>query len=111
AASELPGEVLAWDGPAWRSRALSADLVVNATPLGRQGPSPLAAADLPTRGAVLDLVYRRGGTDLVREARERGIPAQDGWAVLAAQGAASFEAWTGLRAPLEVMLAALREAE
>lgn len=106
----MPGEVLPWDGEGWRARARSSDLVVNATPAGREGGSPLRGEDLPSGGAVVDLVYRRGGTELVLAARSRGIPAADGWTVLAAQGAASFEAWTGRPAPLDVMRAALERA-
>jgi shikimate 5-dehydrogenase len=34
----------------------------------------------------------------------------DGFDVLVAQGAASFELWTGIPAPVEVMRAAVRSA-
>ena len=106
-ADGLPGEVLAWDDPGWRARARRADLVLNATPLGRQGEMPLRPAYLPPRGAVVDLVYVLGGTPLVRRARQLGLRCVDGWTVLLAQGAAAFQAWTGRPAPLEAMRAAL----
>jgi shikimate dehydrogenase len=86
--------------------AQDADLLLNATPLGRQGELPIDAAQLPRRGAVIDLVYVAGGTPLIREARARGLATADGWTVLVAQGAASFQAWTGREAPI----AAMREA-
>jgi len=68
---------------------------------------PLRPGSLPARGAVIDLVYVVGGTPLVRRARSLGIRTVDGWTVLLAQGAASFQAWTGRPAPIEAMRAAL----
>jgi shikimate dehydrogenase len=44
-----------------------------------------------------------GGTPLVRKARSLGLRTADGWAVLLAQGARSFEVWTGKAAPLDAM--------
>ena len=68
---------------------------------------PLRPATLPPRGAVIDLVYVSGGTPLVRRARQLGLRCVDGWAVLLAQGAAAFQAWTGRPAPVEAMRQAL----
>jgi shikimate dehydrogenase len=93
----------------WEDRGAlcrDADLVVNCTPLGRQGEAVIRPADLPRR-AVIDLVYVRGGTPLTASASAAGLALADGWAVLLAQGAASFTAWTGLAAPLEAMREAL----
>jgi len=101
----------AWGAPGDSERA---DLVVNATPLGlRSGdPSPLEAETLrrvaPT--AVLDLVYARGGTTLVREARAAGAAAADGRGVLVAQGAAAFRLFLKVEAPVEIMRAAVEDA-
>lgn len=97
-------EFVGWDRRGEEGRG--ADLVVNCTPLGRTGELPLEAADLPRR-AVVDLVYRSEGTPLVAAARAAGLKAADGWTVLLAQGAASFEAWTGRPAPLPAMREAL----
>jgi shikimate dehydrogenase len=59
---------------------------------------------------VVDLVYRPGSTALLAAARRHGRRTLDGLEVLVAQGALSFELWTGRPAPLEVMrLAARRE--
>jgi shikimate dehydrogenase len=58
---------------------------------------------------VVDLVYREGTTPLLVAARERGVPTLDGLEVLVAQGALSFELWTGRPAPLDVMRRAARE--
>jgi shikimate dehydrogenase len=59
---------------------------------------------------VVDLVYREGTTPLLAAARERGVATLDGLEVLLAQGALSFELWTGRRAPLEVMRQAIHMA-
>ena len=92
----------------------TADLVVNATPLGLEPDDPPAAdAALLARvapAAVLDLVYARGGTKLVSLARDAGVRAADGRGVLVAQGAASFEHFFGVRAPEEIMRAAVEDA-
>jgi shikimate dehydrogenase len=64
---------------------------------------PIRPAALPKDGAVIDLVYVTGGTPLIRKARSLGLRTADGWGVLLAQGAASFEVWTGKAAPLAAM--------
>jgi len=110
AAAGLPGRAPAWDDPGWLARARHADLLLNATPLGRRGEMPLRPAALPPRGAVIDLVYVRGGTPLVRRARQLGLRCVDGWAVLLAQGAAAFQSWTGRPAPIDVMRASLPDS-
>ena len=102
-AAGLPGKVIAWADEAWRDAARGADLLLNATPVGRLGEMPLEAAQLPAAGAVIDLVYSTGGTPLVQAARARGLRTADGWTVLIAQGAAAFELWTGRKAPVAVM--------
>ena len=100
---DLPGAVIAWSDPALPGLTRSADLLLNATPLGRKEEMPMRPAALPQIGAVIDLVYVTGGTPLVRKARSLGLPTADGWSVLLAQGAASFEVWTGQAAPLAAM--------
>lgn len=106
AGAGLPGRVVAWGEP-WQRLARHADVVLNATPLGRRGEMPMRPAHLPPRGAVVDLVYVEGGTPLVRRARQLGLRCVDGWSVLLAQGAAAFQAWTSLPAPLAAMRGAL----
>lgn len=107
AAGDLPGRVAAWSDAGWEAEVRSADLLLNATPLGRNEEMPLRPNALPRAGAVIDLVYVAGGTPLVRKARSLGLRAADGWLVLLAQGARSFEIWTGRTAPLEAMKAVL----
>jgi shikimate dehydrogenase len=103
----LPGAVLAWADVAWRRLARRADVLVNATPVGRKGELPLTADELNPQGAVIDFVYAEGMTPLIRAAQAAGIRCAGGWTVLLAQGAAAFEAWTGRPAPVEAMRAAL----
>lgn len=100
---DLPGRVVAWSDQALPGLSRSADLLLNATPLGRRDEMPVRPASLPKDGAVIDLVYVTGGTPLIRKARSLGLRTADGWAVLLAQGARSFEAWTGRVAPLDAM--------
>jgi shikimate dehydrogenase len=90
--------------PAWPTSA-SATLLVNATPIRDELPAPLEGV-----AQVVDLAYRadRSPTTLVTAAREAGCErVVDGLEVLLAQGAASFEQWTGIEAPVDVMRAAL----
>jgi shikimate dehydrogenase len=100
---DVPGHLVAWDDPALHNLTHSADLLINATPLGRRHEMPLRPAALPRSGAVIDLVYVTGGTPLVRKARSLGLRTADGWGILLAQGARSFELWTGRHSPLDVM--------
>jgi shikimate dehydrogenase len=100
---DLPGKVIGWSDAALPGLVRSADLLLNATPLGRREEMPIRPAALPKDGAVIDLVYVSGGTPLIRKARSLGLPAADGWVVLLAQGARSFETWTGRDAPLDAM--------
>lgn len=86
-----------------------ADLLVNATSVGSDGSRlPLAPEHVPAHALVVDLIYRP--TPLLRLAAQRGARTQDGLEMLVQQGALSFEAWTGLDAPVEIMRAAARQA-
>jgi shikimate dehydrogenase len=100
---DLPGRVIGWIDGTLPGLLRSADLLLNATPLGRREEMPIRPAALPKAGAVIDLVYVTGGTPLVRKARSLGLRTADGWGVLLAQGARSFEVWTGRAAPLDAM--------
>lgn len=92
-------------------RPIPADLLVNCTSVGLADGEfkelPLDADSLGTYVTVADLVYRAGGTGLVAEAQHRGCTVVDGLEVLVRQGAMSFQSWTGLEAPLDVMRAAV----
>ena len=81
-------------------------VIVNATPIKSELPVP------PRPGQrIVDLAYNPDGrpTALIAAAREaRCRVVVDGLDVLARQGAASFEHWTGIEAPIDVMRAAIR---
>jgi shikimate dehydrogenase len=51
----------------------------------------------------MDIVYQPLQTRLLREAATHGCATIDGLQMLIHQGAAQFELWTGMTAPLEVM--------
>ena len=85
-----------------------ATLVVNATPVGQHDDAqPIDVAKISRSTAVMDLVYRRGGTPWVKAARERGNPAADGLPMLLEQGALSFQRWFGVQPDREAMRQAL----
>jgi shikimate dehydrogenase len=86
-------------------RALSdATLIVNATPIGQQNDEqPIDVSKISKSTAVMDLVYRRGGTPWVKAARERGNRAADGLTMLLEQGALSFRRWFGIDPDREAM--------
>ena len=106
--ADVPGRTIRWGDGSAAAATRSADLLVNATPLGRKEEMPLPPAALPRKGAVIDLVYVTGGTPLVRKSRSLGLRTVDGWDVLLWQGAKAFELWTGKSAPLETMRQTLR---
>jgi shikimate dehydrogenase len=84
-----------------------ADLLVNATSLGmRDDVSPFDVSSLRSDARVLDLVYRREPTPLVRAARARGLVAADGLTMLIEQAALAFERWFGVTPDRQTMLRA-----
>lgn len=84
------------------------DLVVNATSLGLAPDDPLPVDPrVLESGALLDLVYGRAETPLVRAAREAGVRAVDGCHMLVEQAAASFQRWFRLDPPRDVMYRAV----
>jgi shikimate dehydrogenase len=85
-------------------------LILNSTPIGmspneNESPWP-ASVPLPPDAFVYDLIYNPAETQLVRQARERGLRAATGLGMLVEQGALAFELWTGQPAPRAGMRAA-----
>ena len=95
-----------------RKAIKDAALLVNATPIGMKESDglPIDKNLLRPGFYVYDLVYNRPATELVKEAVRRKAHAVTGIGMLLCQGAISFEIWTGVPAPVEVMRKALKEA-
>ncbi|HWG08472.1 MAG TPA: shikimate dehydrogenase [Solirubrobacteraceae bacterium] len=123
-------EVLIWNRTRERALALArelggaavsepeaADVLVNCTAVGLSPAAGelaqlgLTAALLGRFETVVDLVYGEGATELLATARAQGARVVDGLEVLVAQGALSFQLWTGVQAPLQVMREAAGRAE
>ncbi len=92
------------------------DAVVQATSAGMTGADAGdAIADavpwntLPTHAVAIDLVYAPPETPFLRAAAARRLRCANGLGMLARQGALAFELWLGIRAPFEIMLAALED--
>jgi shikimate dehydrogenase len=82
------------------------EILVNATPAGRNGEELLLRRHLNGR-MVLDAAYGPEPTPLVRAAHARGLAVADGFDLLEEQAALQFERLTGLPAPRGAMAAAL----
>lgn len=122
--------VMVWNRTAQRAAALagelgaeavaqpqSADVLVNCTSVGLQRSATvedalnqmkLSADQVARYPYVVDLVYSAEPTPLLAVAAARGCETVDGIEMLVAQGALSFELWTGVQPPLEVMREAAR---
>lgn len=80
----------------WPPDVADADLVVNAT-----SATDEVVVRVGGDQTLIDLPYPQSAT--AEAARAAGARVLDGREVLVAQGAASFELWTGVPAPIEVM--------
>jgi shikimate dehydrogenase len=84
----------------------NADILINATSVGMKQNSEQSLVNselLRPDLTVMDIVYNPLETKLVKEAKATGAKVISGLEMLIYQGAASFEIWTGLEAPVEVM--------
>ena len=91
----------------WPPSTEATELVVHATPVKDE-----LLFDPRAGQTVIDLAYRAEGGETAHAAAARAAGSElvDGLDVLVAQGAASFERWTGVAAPVDVMRAAVRSA-
>jgi shikimate dehydrogenase len=87
----------------WPPVVDDADVVVNAT-----SERDEVVVELRQGQTLVDLPYPATAT--ARAAETAGARVVDGLDVLVAQGAAAFELWTGVSAPVEVMRTAVRSA-
>lgn len=93
-----------WEG--LHDRIGRSNLLINGTPIGmhpHQDETPVPKESLHPGLIVSDLIYTPYHTRLLREAQEIGARIHPGLKMLIYQGAVSFELWTGLPAPVEVM--------
>ena len=102
-AAELPDAVRFSRRGSWPPDVVDADLVINATSEREE-----LLVELRAGQTLVDLPYPLTATG--RAAEAAGARVLDGLEVLVAQGAASFELWTGIPAPVEVMRTAVRSA-
>ncbi|HEY3181225.1 MAG TPA: hypothetical protein VGJ77_00190 [Gaiellaceae bacterium] len=105
-AAALPTETTYFSrGGEWPPRCDDADLIVNATPVRDE-----LLVEPRAGQTVVDLAYSPDGADtaLVAAARAAGCRVVDGLEALVRQGGRSFELWTGIPAPVEVMTGAVR---
>ena len=84
----------------WPPDVSGADLVINATSARDD-----VLVNLGSGQTLVDLPYPETAT--ARAARRAGATVMTGLDVLVAQGAASFELWTGIAPPIDVMRAAV----
>ena len=81
-------------------KEMDGDVLVNATSVGMypfDTTSPVPKKILREGMVVMDIVYRPLKTKLLQEAEEKGCLAIDGLEMLARQGAAQLDIWTGWR--------------
>ena len=64
---------------------------------------PVGAHEASEYGYVVDLVYIKRPTALIRAAEARGVATVDGLEILVRQGARSFRIWTGIDPPIQAM--------
>jgi len=103
--SREKAEILARElGFAFRSSLSPAEadseVLINATSVGMYPPAAASPVpkDLLRKGmTVMDIVYQPLRTKLLQEAEEQGCQTIDGLEMLARQGAAQLELWTGMR--------------
>lgn len=99
------------------ARIADCALVVQATPMGMASTGEIGANSSASIGALLgagqvalDMVYAPAITPFLRQATSNGATTRGGLGMLVCQAALQVEAWTGLKAPREVMAKAGREA-
>lgn len=97
------------------TRASSTEILINCTAVGLHPDDTLAMLELPDATlndaqVIVDFVYSAHATPLQQAARSLGKAFIGGLELLVAQGAESFQQFTGVPAPVEVMRDAVNPA-
>jgi shikimate dehydrogenase len=90
----------------------NADILINATSTGMHPNVDQSLVNpewLKPNHCIMDIVYNPLETKLAKDAKAAGAKVISGVEMLIYQGAASFEIWTGHKAPIEVMRKAALE--
>jgi shikimate dehydrogenase len=108
-------ELAATFGARQLQRPERAEILVNATSVGLEDGASEAGVlaalfleDIDPPAVLVDLVYGREPTALIRWGARYGARVVDGLEVLVRQGALSLQGWTGQEPPLEAMRDAAR---
>jgi shikimate dehydrogenase len=85
------------------------DVIINASSMGMTGRRnlPINADSISSNQWIMDIVYKPIETKLLKNAELAGAHTVNGLDMLVTQGAASFELWTGKRAPVSEMRRAI----
>ena len=89
-----------------KANLAESDLLINASSVGMKpnvNQTPVPRRWLKKDLVVMDIVYSPVETKLAKDAKASGAKVISGVEMLVFQGAASFEFWTGCKAPIEVM--------
>ena len=102
---------LPWDGTV--EVPAGADILSNATSVGlypNTNEKPNIDYDTITSNMVVtDVIFNDPNSLFLQEAKKRGAKTIDGLGMLVNQGALNFTLWTGVEAPVDVMVEQLRE--
>ena len=109
---QLAGDLSATFVPLEKAGELTADILVNTTPVGMHPHTdeiPVPAGLFRRGVVVMDIVYTPLKTEFLKQARASGGKIIDGLTMFVLQGARQFELWTGLEAPVDAMRKAVME--
>lgn len=89
------------------------EILINATSIGLypnwEEKPPVDYDGILPHMAVCDVIVNRPNTLFLQEAGRRGAKTVDGLGMLVNQGAINFTLWTGVEAPVAVMVKAIRD--
>lgn len=95
---------LDYDNNILKEVSSSSKIIINATSIGLNNElSPLKSNFMSEGAFVFDIVYRPVFTNLLNNAKDAGCNLIFGYEMLLHQAKKSFEIWTGLQAPFDVM--------